>query len=149
MEPPTSQQRATAANRILESLRDMDAAPPSIRPYPSVATTVEMVQMHHKIDENQQIAGSWEGTGSPDGAPNLNCSRQRCGCGDIMGRKQFAQPLASVEHSCFSGTLPDSNNLGGIIDRSSVVIDQIDDFAMRWRQLRQTISQDQACFVLV
>ena len=64
-----------------------------------------------------------------DGMLGLNNKGQRA-------ERSYTQALASVEHPSFDSVRCNAADVGGIADRSSAVVDQIDDFAMRWGQLR-------------
>ena len=54
---------------------------------------------------------------------------------ESLSGHQFGDPPARVKHTCFDGVLRDARDVGDLIDRFLMVIDQVDDLTMRRRQL--------------
>jgi len=59
---------------------------------------------------------------------------------DALGGEQLRQPLAGVEHSRLDGFFVRCRWISAhIIDRFFMVVDEVDDFAMRGRQFCQAV----------
>jgi hypothetical protein len=56
-------------------------------------------------------------------------------CFDSLSGHQFSDLPARVKHTCFDRVLRDTRDVGDLIDRFLMVIDQVDDLTMRRRQL--------------
>src|SRR5260370_27948061 len=56
--------------------------------------------------------------------------------------EQLCQPVPGVEHPRFHRVSRNTNDLGNFLDRFLVVVDEVNDLAMRRRQLRQAREQD-------
>jgi hypothetical protein len=54
---------------------------------------------------------------------------------DSLSGHQFSDPPARVKHTCFDRVRRDAGDVGDLIDRFLMVIDQVDDLTMRPRQL--------------
>ena len=65
---------------------------------------------------------------------------------DAVGSEHRGDPLTRVKYPCFDRVVWNVNDLGNFIDRSLVVINEIDDLAMAWRQLLQAFEQDCSLF---
>src|SRR5882672_1631057 len=49
---------------------------------------------------------------------------------DALGGHQLADPLAGIEHACLHRVGRHRNDLGDLLDRLLVVVDEVDDLAM-------------------
>jgi hypothetical protein len=56
-------------------------------------------------------------------------------------REQPCQLLASVKHPRLHGVLRKVQNLGGLFDRLVVIVDEVNDFAVIRRYLREAAAQ--------
>src|SRR5712671_227128 len=56
--------------------------------------------------------------------------------------EQLCDPLAGIEHAGFHRILRRADDLGDFGDRLFVIVDEVDDLAVRRRQLRQALPQD-------
>jgi hypothetical protein len=56
--------------------------------------------------------------------------------------EQLCDPLAGIEHAGFHRILRRADDLGDFGDRLFVIVDEVDDLAVRGRQLRQALPQD-------
>jgi hypothetical protein len=56
--------------------------------------------------------------------------------------EQLCDPLAGIEHAGLHRILRRADDLGDFGDRFFVIVDEVDDLAVRRRQLRQALPQD-------
>jgi hypothetical protein len=59
---------------------------------------------------------------------------------EAAGGQQFADPLARIEHAGLHRVRRDPDDLGDILDRARVIVDEIDDLAVRRGQQLKTVS---------
>jgi hypothetical protein len=56
--------------------------------------------------------------------------------------KKIGNLLPGVMHSRFDGALRTADDLCDLADRLFVIVDEINDFSVGWRQLGQAVSED-------
>src|SRR5262245_31472548 len=67
---------------------------------------------------------------------------------DSRRLQQFRQFLARVEHARFDRILGNSNDLGDLLNRFLMIVDEIDDLPMLRCQRGQAFAQDRALVLL-
>src|SRR5712672_538814 len=66
-----------------------------------------------------------------------------------LGAYQLANPLAGVEHTGLYRIDRHPDDLNDLIDRLAMIIDEVDDFAMGWRQLGEALLQQRSLLLLL
>src|SRR5215470_13578787 len=67
---------------------------------------------------------------------------------DALGGHQLADPLAGIEHAGLHSVSRHRDDLGDLLDRLLVIVDEVDDLAMRGRELRQAVLQNRRALAL-
>src|SRR5262245_59895066 len=101
-----------------------------------------------------EATGSWAQTVAANAAKLTKQSKSRiaiCISSDtiVLATQQRRDPLAGMEHADLHCSLRRADDLSGFGDRLFVIADEVDDLALRQRQLRQALPQNGALVLLL
>src|SRR5262245_6375045 len=110
--------------------------PPTPRRSPSTRTT-------------SRRAKALPGSAAGPGRPISRSEWYRSGVIDAVRPQQVLEPLARVKHARAHGRLGNPKDVGDLLHRPFVVIDEVDHLALRQRQLRHAFAQERARVILL